>query len=380
MIDKRVVDAYQSIRPDEGLSGRIWDRLMEQDDAAAPEKEVIRKTVGRPVRIIRTVLIAAVIAGLMGITAFAAGVLGRETLEVPAPRATPQKIVIGEDGLGRFEDNGDEGGVFSITQPQDLPDDLDPAIQAKIENSKAAWAEWEAWRETHRAEQQGGQAGMPFPGYDGWYGAETQEQAEKLEEIAARYGLKLRGDRETLYGSGKDYYAIIGKPDWASEEQYAQMLQTALPGETTEDMLAALSARFCRGDLFLTPPPFIDHLYWYDEGTFAVDYLWKNQEGTLAYCYAFNSMYGTLSSGEELFSEVEDLSAYQARPYLTADGTEITILESEHLNAWGWHDPSFLFVYLDDSFFVVEVHCDTGLDPGDLEQIADSIRYSAINR
>ena len=89
MIDKRVVDAYQSIRPDEGLSGRIWDRLMEQDDAAAPEKEVIRKTVGRPVRIIRTVLIAAVITALLGATAYAAGFLGLKNREVEPEETFP---------------------------------------------------------------------------------------------------------------------------------------------------------------------------------------------------------------------------------------------------------------------------------------------------
>ncbi len=41
-------------------------------------------------------------------------------------------------------DNTDSGYV-SFTQPQDVPEEMDESIRAKIENSTKAWAEWEAW-------------------------------------------------------------------------------------------------------------------------------------------------------------------------------------------------------------------------------------------
>lgn len=37
------------------------------------------------------------------------------------------------------------GGYVSFTQPQDVPEEMDAGIRAKIDNSTKAWAEWTAW-------------------------------------------------------------------------------------------------------------------------------------------------------------------------------------------------------------------------------------------
>ena len=42
-------------------------------------------------------------------------------------------------------DNPD-GGYVSFTQPQDVPEEMDESIRAKIENSTKAWAEWIEWK------------------------------------------------------------------------------------------------------------------------------------------------------------------------------------------------------------------------------------------
>ena len=58
----------------------------------------------------------------------------------------------------------------------------------------------------------------------------------------------------------------------------------------------------------------------------------------------------------------------------------MTLLESEHQNAWGWYDDSYVFVYLEDSFLVLKVNLPEGITGAELEDIADSVQYSQINR
>ena len=404
----------------------------------------------------------------MGVTAYAAGLFGTEALEIKDPFVTPQKLEIGKNGWGYMVDNAENGAVFSITQPQDLPETVSPEVRERIENNRAAWEEWEAWFQENRLtmpdvfnppenssksdlrENGDGSWTLVFSrpnktrdelydwgveieevrvnspskaaemeeeyqayllnpdnwilleervvsaeekerydiyrsvqgkfqeGHDYYYHVQTPDQGKKLEEIAARYGLSLRGEQVTLFGRTDEYYQVHKRPDWMTDELYKQEVQSSI-GSPTRENLAVISRQCCRGDLFLTPPPYVDHLYWYDEGTFAVDFTWVTDSGMLAECYLYNSMYATLSSGHELFDEIEDISSYTSRSYLTRDGTEVTILESNHLNAWGWHDASYLFVYLDDSFLVVKIHQEEGLTSEELDQIADSIQYSVIN-
>jgi hypothetical protein len=461
--------AYESLGPDQAQRERIWARLMAEGEAVSPDQEIVVKPKAGKRRFWRTAMLAAAITALMGASAYALGVFGREALELREPETTPYKLVIGEDGKGRQEENPEEGGFFSITQPQELPEELDPAVREKVENSRTAWAEWTAWKEANdiqipasfeppensmrselREEADGSwtlvfsrpdksdeelaawtnriedalnedrekglalqaeydayfgdpanwvvleersvtaaeveqnrlaleQSGRTLEGYDANYRIRNEEQAAKLEEIAGKYGLSLRKDRQTLFGRVSDFYTLHGKPDWMSEEVYQQQLQNT-QGETAEEMLAALSGQCCRGELFAAPPAFVDHLYWYQEGSFGVNFTWVTKDGKLANCYLYNSMYATLSSGWELFDEIEDVSSYTARTYRAQDGTELVILESDHQNVWGWHADSYLYVYLEDSFLVIKVSREEGLSPAELEEIADGLNYRQINK
>lgn len=467
MREEQWLNAYESVGPDADAEERIWESLMREVGSAASEMTVVRPK--KQKKLWRTMLLVAALAGAMGATAYAAGLFGTEALEIREPEITPQKLVIGEDGKGHKVDNPEEGAMFSITQPQELPDNAAPEIREKFENNKAAWAEWEVWREENRVkmpevfqepegahmseliEHEDGSRTLVFSrpnkteeeliawvneiedmhdqdpekakemeaeysayhadpdnwvvleernvsaeeleqyeyfislsgkyleGYDYYYRVQTEEQGKKLEEIVAKYGLSLRGDKQTLFGGMEEYYQVHERPDWVTDEMYEQELQESI-GQPTADNLAALSDRCCRGDLFLTPPPYVDHLYWYEEGTFAVDFSWVTESGKLAECYLYNSMYGTLSSGWELFDEIEDVAAYASRAYLTKDGAEVTILESDHANAWGRRDASYLFVYLEDSFLVIKVDQPEGLSREELNEIADSVHYSVINK
>lgn len=461
--------AFDGLGPDRQTQDRLWNELLRQIGTDAAEKPVVRqKRRGR--KVFRVLLLAAALAGAMGATAYASGLFGREALQVTNPEQTPQLLVIGEDQKGHHVDNPDQGGFFSITQPQELPEDLDPAIREKVENNKAAWAEWKAWLEENgirmpavfdapeeaqksdlqqnddgtwtlefsrlkktreeliawvneiealmaKDREKGlamqreydaywedpanwtvlerrsvtaeeyeqyerflSMSGRYLEGYDHYYLVKTPEEGKKLEEIAARYGLVLRRDQQVLFGTLRDYYEVHGRPEGMSDEDYERMLQNAPSALSTSELVKALSEACCRGDLFFTEPAYIDHLYWYQDGTFAMDFTWITGSGRLAECYLFNSRYGTMSSGMELSETIEDVEAYSARAYLTRDGAELTLLESSRANAWGWRDKAFLYVYLPDSFLVIKAENPDGLSSEDLEEIADSLRYSVINR
>ena len=79
-------------------------------------------------RIITFALAAALILA-MGAVAYAADLFGIRALFMSnsAPADNPN------------------GGYVSFTQPQDVPEEMDAGIRAKIDNSTKAWAEWTAW-------------------------------------------------------------------------------------------------------------------------------------------------------------------------------------------------------------------------------------------
>ena len=44
-----------------------------------------------------------------------------------------------------IEGNGTEYSELALSQPQDVPESLDPAIAEKVNNSRTAWADWVQW-------------------------------------------------------------------------------------------------------------------------------------------------------------------------------------------------------------------------------------------
>ena len=48
MTEKQWKDAFDSIKPDQGQSERIWARLMESEDAGSPEKQIVAKPLVSP--------------------------------------------------------------------------------------------------------------------------------------------------------------------------------------------------------------------------------------------------------------------------------------------------------------------------------------------
>lgn len=180
------------------------------------------------------------------------------------------------------------------------------------------------------------------------YRVSTKEEADKLEEIAAKYGLALRGKSEAAW------------PDVTASSAYDDL---------TEIMLQA----GCRGNIFTELPTLFDKIVWYDEGTFLISFDAIPPSGNTVMCKGYNAMYATLSSGNELQDTVADPESLTARSYTAADGTELTILENNR--------EAYLYVYLEDSFFTEAIHVADNapnLSREDINYIADFLSYSLI--
>ncbi len=176
-------------------------------------------------RILTFALAAVLLLGL-GVVAYAAGWIG--------PRAIVREEI-------------PEGGVVSLTQPQETPEDLDTAIEDGLATSRTAWAEWEEWLQREPElpevftkpegalsrdieENEDGTYTVTFMGnegvidtriatqeeldayvaayeheegfvskYDFNYGCTSAAAEAKLEDIAAKYGLRLRNNGPHFY-------------------------------------------------------------------------------------------------------------------------------------------------------------------------------------
>ena len=335
-------------------------------------------------RIITFALAAALILAL-GAMAYAADLFGLKALLITS---------------GRFANTEDpDRGYLSITQPQAVPEEMDAAVREKIDHSAKAWAEWRAWceenapREPESCRAPENASGIieeknedgtvtfiflngeqeierriisaedyqlfkeywdlrarGFSGYDFNYHIYTNEMADKLEEIAARYGLKLRHKQEVMLQN------FVEQTGFYSFEEITSKINEICAG----------GKRF-----FRTEPTGYDKFYYFDEDTFAVSFFTgADQSYTGTSCYLYNSPYGTLSSGYEIFDVVEDISAFTVRSHSTPDGAELTVLQNGV--------EAFAYIYLDDSFVTLHISQTTGMGDAEIDAILDMVDFSTI--
>ncbi len=333
-----------------------------------------------------TLALAAALVLALGAAAYAAGLFGLRAMQIT------------EGSLAERAEPGD--GYFSMTQPQDVPEEMGSAVREKIDNSAAAWAEWRAWcaenapREPESCKAPEGSNGSMveenedgtvtmiflrgeeeierrvvsgedyaqfeaywemrakgFSGYDFNYHVYTQEMADKLEEIAVKHGLKLRHEMSLMWQN-------IGEVD---------------NGYEREEITAAVD-QICAGgkSFFRTEPTGYDKFYFYDEGTFAVSFFTTDELSNLGTsCYLYNSPYGTLSSGTEIFDGVKDIASFSERTHTTPDGTVLTVLENG--------TDMFAYVYLDNSFVTLHIVQPKGLSEAEVDAILDMVDFSTIS-
>ena len=346
-----------------------------------------------------SILVAACLLLSLGVVAYATDLFGIRAL------------LIKDDNLPSTRN--EEGGYLSITQPQEVPEEMDSGINDKIAKSTKAWAEWDSWRKENGIYQpevfeipEGctrseylenddgtytvvfyksvpiyGDNGMPvnieyeeierriataeefkqdmiyaeaiakgFKGYDFNYHVYTQDMANKLEEIAARYGLELRRERTTMYEN------FDGNTQFNSFDEITDRINQVCAGGKS---------------FFRVQPTGYDKFYYYGEGTFAVSfYTTDNKTNTGTSCYLYNSPYGTLSSGFEIISEVENVSAMSTYNHISPDGTELTVLYNGA--------DMFAYVYLENSFVTMHFNQLNGLSAEEINGIIDMVNFNAI--
>ncbi len=186
--------------------------------------------------------------------------------------------------------------------------------------------------------------------YDFNYQVFSREMGDKLESIAASYGLKLRHNRKVMY------------QNYGDSTEYA----------TREEITAKIN-EICAGgkSFFRTEPTGYDKFYYFDEGTFAVNFFTsKDLDNTGESCYLYNSPYGTLSSGFEIFDVVKDVNAFSSRSHTTPDGTELTVLQNG--------TDIFAYVYLENSFVTLNIKQSEGVSEAEIDAILDMVDFSVI--
>ena len=112
--------------------------LQETPERTKPMHIAVKKHASR--RIFTIALAAALILSL-AVAAYATDLFGLRAILIKDDSLTAYKWVDNGDGTRRPVENPN-GGFVSITQPQDVPDELPAGIREKIENSEKAWAEW----------------------------------------------------------------------------------------------------------------------------------------------------------------------------------------------------------------------------------------------
>ncbi len=377
---------------------QVWDIIGDIDDRFIAEAAQYdpHKCSRSPERIgimskkrIITFALAAVLILALGTVAYGADLFGLKAL------------LITNGSLSSSENAN--GGRLSITQPQAVPEEMDSAIREKIDNSAKAWMEWRAWCEEWREEnvprgpescrapenangiiieeKEDGTAtfiflngeeeierriisaedyqlfkecwdvgARGFSGYDLNYHIYTKEMADKMEEIAARYGLKLRHKQEVVLQNFEEQTYF-----YSFEEITSKVNEICAGGRS----------------FFRTEPTGYDKFYYFDEGTFAVSFFTgKDQSYTGTICYLYNSPYGTLSSGYEIFAVVDDINAFTVRSHTTPDGAELSVLENG--------TEAFAYTYLDNSFVTLHILRANGMSGAEIDTILDMVDFSTI--
>lgn len=213
-------------------------------------------------------------------------------------------------------------------------------------------------------------AGLSYGDYDFNYDIHTAEEAARLEEIAAKYGLSLR-KRSTLLWSRE----TVEESDAEMNAKYGTDLHTDTSDPrflSNRELCERVSENACHGSLFREIPRGFDKVYYFDEGSFCVSYDQELSDGRRLRCYGYNSMYATLSSGREVVTQIEDPESFPVRTHTAPDGTELTILQKDN--------EAFLYVYLPDSFFEMHIWSENALSDADVDAAADNLNYSNIGK
>lgn len=159
--------------------------------------------------------------------------------------------------------------------------------------------------------------------YNSSYGVESESDAAKLEEIAAKYGLTLRRGEGTSQGFGE---------------------------KSNEELASALAA--AAGGSVYSVTPEIDYFTTYDSGAFQAMAEIRLEDGrrmyTMLCCAPYTEMLDAMSAGG---IELQDGGEMKTRKLTAADGTELTIAQNEK--------QAIVYAYLEGRYVLVDMSINT---------------------
>lgn len=161
------------------------------------------------------------------------------------------------------------------------------------------------------------QAQGGYGDYSYIYSVTDEQEAAKLEEIAAKYSLKLRSSREDILGFGE---------------------------VSDAEMLSTLSQAVGKGDIYTAAPQF-DHFCCYENNAFLSMADIALPDGRRMYTALCSTAYDEMVDGREVGGfTVAKPEAMTTRSYTAADGTALSISQSD--------TQAIIYAYL-DSYYVV---------------------------
>lgn len=211
-----------------------------------------------------------------------------------------------------------------------------------------AAAEWNTFAESYdpdgsilaQIDQEGPDAVILDAKYDP-YPVYTQEMADKLDEIAAKYGLTLHSGFKDM--SFEDWNAVVGDfviTDYDHEEFSDDAYSSILSG------------------------------YMYDDGTFRYDGIFNATAGRLSVDYQFSR--AAKGVFDPIFLNIGNIEDYQEQVIITDSGVELAAAISEY--------KSVLITELDSCFVNINVlgGTDMGITFDDLKDLANTFDFSVI--
>lgn len=171
------------------------------------------------------------------------------------------------------------------------------------------------------------------------YGAYTQEMADKIDEIAAKYGLSLHGDfKEVTF---EEWNTVVGEIIVNDYEEYSDKAYNTIIGG-----------------------------YMYDDGTFRYDGIFTASYGRMNIDYQFSRV--TKGVFDTVFLNIGDIEDYEEQVITTDSGVELVAALSEY--------KSMLITEFDSCFASINVMGGTaeGITFDDLKDLANTFDFSVI--
>ena len=369
------MNAYDFLLSLDRLDGRLIDETM---DCLYPKERRGGK------RVVRTLLIAAVLASLFTAAAFASDFLGfREAIIKPESIGRiPDYTVTHEDGSTETRDMSNSAGV-SMTKPESAPESMQPWV----ENINAAAKEWE----DYRREEWKRYLNEMLPNVGRFYDGSSTEEPEYVNNGDGTYTVKpvkqrIYKDPVTApvieYEDESSFFVI-------SEEEYeniTELSQIFYGGyyqskydwnygawdEASDAKLAEIAEkhglRLRSGDA---------ELYFLSTGSFGLCCELPVEDGAELCVYIRNTVSDEFATGNEIGSIVTDYTRYLTRTRTAPDGTELYIAQSD--------EDAYIYAYLDSSFMVMNVYVNAYGNNPDLKltedlvnQAADSFNYKNL--